>query len=356
MAQQPSSLDYAALFDVYWQDRLRLDGHADRDVLEVARETVALCASARVLDVGCGTGALLRELLNQAVDARGIDVSALAVAHGNLHLPGRISCASILSLPFADQSFDTVLSIDCLEHLTPSDVPLALAEIHRVCRHHVLLRVRTVPDQERRWHRTIESRAWWELTAFRAGFRKHPGYYRINPFEAPERDGQTITILLERIAPSALARFPLAALSAERDLHMDMLRETGARSDAHVHRYAFAAGFVRLGDVVVDAACGLGYGCHLLASLTAAGRIVGADLSEYAVDYAKENFGKDQSRVEFHLSDACRLSLLEDASVDIFVSFETLEHVPEPDALLAEAARVLKPGGRLLVSVPNNWA
>lgn len=356
MAQQPSSLDYAALFDAYWQAPGRLDSHAPGDVAPLAREIVALCASAAVLDVGCGTGALLRELLNQGIDARGIDVSPLAVAHGNRPIPGRISCASVLSLPFADQSFDTVVSIDCLEHLAPSDVPLALAEIHRVCRHHVLLRVKTVPDQERRWHRTIENRAWWERVAFQAGFRKHPGYYRINPFEALEHDGLTITILLEKIAPGALARFPLAALSAERDLHMDMLRETGRRSDAHVHRYAFAVGFVRIGDVVVDAACGLGYGSHLLASLTPAGRIIGADLSEYAVDYARENFSKETSRVEFHLSDACRLSFLEDASVDLFVSFETLEHVPDPDALLAEAARVLKPGGRLLVSVPNNWA
>lgn len=356
MAQQPSSPDYAALFDVYWQDGLRLNGQTRRNVLALAREIVALCASSRILDVGCGTGTLLRELLDQGIDARGIDVSSLAVAHGNLHIPGRISCASTLSLPFADQSFDTVVGIDCLEHLTSSDVPLALAEIHRVCRHHVLLRVSTVPDEERRWRRTVENRAWWERVAFRAGFRKHPGYLRINPFEALEQDGETVTILLEKVAPGALTRFSVEALSVERDLHMDMLRETGRRSDAHVHRYAFASEFVRTGDVVVDAACGLGYGSHLLASLTAAGRIVGADLSEYAVDYARENFGKDGSRVEFHLSDACQLSFLEDSSVDIFVSFETLEHVPEPDALLAEAARVLKPGGRLLVSVPNNWA
>ncbi|KFB78420.1 methyltransferase domain-containing protein [Candidatus Accumulibacter cognatus] len=356
MAQQPLSLDYAALFDAYWQSQGCPDRQAQREVIPLARAIVALCSSAAVLDVGCGTGALLQELLNQGIDARGIDVSSLAVAHGNLSIPGRISCASVLSIPFADQSFGTVVSIACLEHLAPCDVPLALAEIYRVCRHHTLLRVNTVPDQERRWHRTIQNRAWWELIAFQAGFRKHPGYYRINPFEALEHDGQTITILLEKIVPGALARFPLAALSAERDLHMDMLRETGRRSDAHVHRYAFAAEFVRIGDVIVDAACGLGYGSHLLASLTPAGRIIGADLSKYAVDYASENFSKDTSRVEFHLSDACRLSFLEDASVDIFVSFETLEHVPDPDALLAEAARVLKPGGRLLVSVPNNWA
>lgn len=356
MAQQASTFDYPALFDAYWQERGRLDSDAHRGLVPLTREIVALCASSTLLDVGCGTSTLLRELLNQGIDARGIDVSSLAAAHGNLLIPSRISCASVLSLPYADQSFDTVVSIDCLELLAPSDVPLALSEIRRVCRHHALLRVSTVPDQERRWYRTIEDRAWWEKLAFQAGFRKHPGYYRINPFEALEHDGQTITILLEKIAPGALARFPLAALSAERDLHMDMLRETGRRSDAHVHRYAFAAGFVRTGDVIVDAACGLGYGSHLLASLTPAGRIVGADLSEYAVDYARENFSKDTSRVEFHLCDACRLSFLEDASVDIFVSFETLEHVPDTDALLAEAARVLKPGGRLVVSVPNHWA
>lgn len=356
MVPQASLLDDSALFDAYWQDQGRLDDHARSNAGPVVREIVALCASAGMLDVGCGTGALLRDLLNQGIDARGIDVSSLAVAHGNLRIPGRISRASVLSLPFPDQSFDTVVSIDCLEHLTPSDVELALAEIHRVCRHHVFLRVNTVADDERRWHRTVENRTWWERLAFQAGFRKHPGYYRINSFELLEHDGHAVTILLERIARDALVRYPLAALSAERDLHMDMLRETGRRSDAHVHRYAFASGFVRIGDVVVDAACGLGYGSHLLASLTPAGRIIGADLSAYAIDYASENFGNGTSRVEFHLSDACRLAFLEDASVDIFVSFETLEHVPNPDALLAEAARVLKPGGRLIASVPNNWA
>lgn len=356
MAQPLSLPDDSARFDAYWKERGRLDGDGRGDAIAIARDLVALCASAGILDAGCGTGALVRELLNQGIDAHGIDVSAAAVDRGNLQTPDRLSRASVLALPFPDQSFDTVASVGCLEHLAPRDVSLALAEIHRVCRHHVLLRVSTVPDDEGRWHRTIENRAWWERQAFEAGFRKHPGYYRINPFEALEHEGHTVTILLERIATGILARYPLAALSAERDLHMDMLRETGRRSDAHVHRYAFAAGFVRIGDVVVDAACGLGYGSHLLSRLTPAGRIVGADLSAYAIDYANECFGKDGARIEFHQSDACRLGFLEDASVDLFVSFETLEHVPDPDALLAEAARVLKPGGRLIASVPNNWA
>ena len=51
-------------------------------------------------------------------------------------------------------------------------------------------------------------------------------------------------------------------------------------------------------------------------------------------------------------SDATRLPLADD-SVDTLISLEMLEHVPDPAAVLAELARVLKPGGTLLLSVPS---
>lgn len=144
-------------------------------------------------------------------------------------------------------------------------------------------------------------------------------------------------------------------LRRERDLHSDMLREAGVRSDAHVVRYQLAATLVRPGDTVLDAACGLGYGSHVLASLSPAARITGIDLSDWAVDFARRNYASD--RVDFRCGSLPEaLDEVPDASVDFVVSLETLEHVTDPQALLAAFDRVLKPGGRIFVSVPNDWA
>lgn len=45
-----------------------------------------------------------------------------------------------------------------------------------------------------------------------------------------------------------------------------------------------------------------------------------------------------------------------DASFDIIISFETLEHVENPESVLNEFYRLLSPGGRLITSVPNDWS
>ncbi|WP_396435172.1 class I SAM-dependent methyltransferase, partial [Limnohabitans sp.] len=144
-------------------------------------------------------------------------------------------------------------------------------------------------------------------------------------------------------------------LKRERDLHSDMLREAGVRSDAHLVRYQLAASLVRPGDTVLDAACGLGYGSHVLATLCPASRITGIDLSDWAVDFARRNYSS--YCVDYRCGSLPEaLNEMANASVDFVVSLETLEHVSDPQALLAAFFRVLKPGGRIFVSVPNDWA
>ncbi len=344
------------MYDRYWSSPERV-GESSADLSTVSDRIVALCGMGNILDIGSGEGRLVEALLRQGFDAHGIDVSEEVVARSNSRIPGRFHHGSVLDLPFEDNAYFTVVSTDCLEHIAPQDIPSALSEIHRICQKNVLLQIATTQDRDGHWHLTIEGRAWWERRCLEAGFHKHPGYYRLNDYESLNRDSWQIYIFLEKIPNAVVAKHPLIALEAERDLHMDMLREVGERSDAHVIRYHWAANYLKPGDRVLDAACGLGYGGHVLRHLTAAAKVTGIDGSANSIEYAKALYGSDTTRAEYlcgMLPEA--LSSFEDGSFDVVVSFETLEHVEDPVGLLKEFYRVLTPGGRIIVSVPNDWS
>ena len=116
----------------------------------------------------------------------------------------------------------------------------------------------------------------------------------------------------------------------------------------HWHRYAFAMELAR-GRHVLDAASGEGYGAALLARTAAS--VLGIDLSPEAVAHAQSRYGGP--RLRFQQGDVLRLDGVADASLDLVVSFETLEHLAEHDDLLAAFARVLKPEGLLVISTPD---
>lgn len=117
----------------------------------------------------------------------------------------------------------------------------------------------------------------------------------------------------------------------------------------HWHRYAFALPFAR-GRRVLDAACGEGYGSALLA--TEAQSVLGVDLADAAIAHARARYG-GQANLRFEPGDATALHALPTASFDLVVSFETLEHVQAQDDLVAGFARLLAPGGLLLLSSPD---
>lgn len=204
--------NYAQTYDSYWRRPDRFGESSFDDPEPISRQIISLAGSGRVLDLGCGMGLLVCNLLAKGVDAYGMDVSEVAVAKANQFAPRHFFTGSLLALPFPDKSFDTLVSTDCLEHLAPDDVAIAFLEMYRVSRRNVFLRVATGPDRDGLWHLTIQGRVWWEDAAFRAGFRKHPAYYRINDFAALEHDGYTITIPLEKISEQALIKYPMEAL------------------------------------------------------------------------------------------------------------------------------------------------
>lgn len=308
------------------------------DVTALATQVAMTCGPCRVLVVGRDTDELLRALWEVGFDASRFDVEAIAVG-AEFHLP------------FAEDSFDAVVSFGGLESIEVELLPAVLAEIRRITRRALLLFVDTsgaVDD-------ALKNRRGWEVACFDAGFRKHPLFYRCNDYTALERDSAWIFVPLEKVPANAWACYPMAALREERDLHMDMLRESGSRSDAHVGRYHFAARFVRPGDVVLDAACGLGYGTYVVRSETRARSFIGIDASEYGVDYARLNFAGEAITFRQGMLPEC-LASVSDNSVDHVLCFETLEHVEDPVRLLAEFQRILTPGGRLTCSVPHDWS
>ena len=114
---------------------------------------------------------------------------------------------------------------------------------------------------------------------------------------------------------------------------------------AHVRRYQFATRFVK-GRRVLDVASGEGYGAYAL-QLAGASQVVGVDVSESVCQHASAKYGLD-----VRCSDATALPL-DDQSIDVIVSFETIEHIPQPSDFLAECLRVLKGDGLLVISTPD---
>ena len=115
----------------------------------------------------------------------------------------------------------------------------------------------------------------------------------------------------------------------------------------HLHRYFVASECCR-GKQVLDIACGEGYGSDLLAQV--AQSVVGVDIAADVVRHAAKKYRRDNLR--FLVGDCVKIPLPRH-SVDVVVSFETIEHLREHGAFLEEIRRVLRPRGVLIISSPD---
>jgi SAM-dependent methyltransferase len=114
-----------------------------------------------------------------------------------------------------------------------------------------------------------------------------------------------------------------------------------------VSRYRWAAQVAK-DRLVLDAGCGTGYGCRLLAMGGARG-VIGVDVAGSVLEAA---LGGMPESVRLQPGDLRKLEFADD-EFGLVVCFEVIEHVEEPLTVLDELVRVLAPGGLLLISSPN---
>ena len=113
----------------------------------------------------------------------------------------------------------------------------------------------------------------------------------------------------------------------------------------HLARYKWASRSVR-GRVVLDVACGTGYGASILIA-AGAGKVVSLDVSRDALRFGYSRYSM--------LATCCDAQALPvgTGSCDTVVSLETIEHLSDPAEFARELNRVLRPGGEVFLSTPN---
>jgi len=122
----------------------------------------------RVLDVGCAKGFLVKDLLKicPGLEAFGLDISEYALKHCEPEVIGRLHLGNAMSLPFPDNSFRAVISLNTVHNLERADCMTALREIERLAPGRGFVQVDS--------YRTPEMKARFEEWVLTAKFHDYP--------------------------------------------------------------------------------------------------------------------------------------------------------------------------------------
>lgn len=125
-------------------------------------EHYSLDSDSTILDVGCGKGFMLYDFLQAYPNLRveGIDISSYALENAKDEVKKYLKLGSAVDLPYDNQSFDLVISINTIHNLNEHDCKRALTEIQRVARKHAYVTVDAYVTEDQR-KRMFD----WNLTA-----------------------------------------------------------------------------------------------------------------------------------------------------------------------------------------------
>jgi len=130
-------------------------------VARVMAEHYRIKPGDRVLDVGCGKGFLLYDLtlVVPGVEVVGVDISEYAIRNAKPELRDRLQVCNATSLPFADDTFDLVISITALHNLYCYDFDRALREIERVGRRNKYICIESYRNEQEK-----ANLLYWQVT------------------------------------------------------------------------------------------------------------------------------------------------------------------------------------------------
>lgn len=192
-------------------------------------------------------------------------------------------------------------------------------------------------------------RTLWVQAALARAFRRHPLYQVVTSYSALDNERVPFAVALEPIAHELNARFPAERLRALPAAERDMLREAGRRPDAAVARYMTVLDLIRPHDVVIDWGARTGFGSYILSSGSTAERVIALEESAAARAYAEAMYAIAAPTLS--VCEAAGSALpVDDESADVIVVSESLVSSGSLGEVFAETRRVLRPGGRVVLS------
>jgi 2-polyprenyl-3-methyl-5-hydroxy-6-metoxy-1,4-benzoquinol methylase len=144
MTENRESSENLAAYQAKYHWRNPLIRYANKRFFETIQTLLSDLPPSNILDAGCGEGVVLDRILNQGHSVLGLDIDLERLIEGK-HLLDKTPLiqGSLHSLPLQSNSFDAVLSLEVLEHV--SNPEAAIQELHRVTNDYLLVSVPNEP-------------------------------------------------------------------------------------------------------------------------------------------------------------------------------------------------------------------
>ncbi len=131
-------------------------------VVPTFQEYYQLTSKSSLLDVGCAKGFMMHDFVTliPGITVKGVDIAEYAITNAMEDMKPHCQIANAISLPFADKSFDLIISVTTLHNLERDELAIALSEIERVKGKHSFITLDAYRNDEERAR--MEA---WNLTA-----------------------------------------------------------------------------------------------------------------------------------------------------------------------------------------------